>query len=145
MLNRYGVSGEHYRDQRTEILVHARKTDDLAEAIYHDEPAPHELMRWEAKDLQDWSNRDDLVYLITTAGYVKIGVAKNPVGRMNDMQVGCPTELLLWGLIKPGRRSARSLEFDLHRRFAEQRVRGEWFLFSVLKNLKLSLSGPRML
>jgi hypothetical protein len=133
MLNRYGVAGEHYRDERVQILVHARKADDLAAVINAEQPPSHEVLRWEGKDLLEWSAGCEMVYLVTTQRYVKIGVARNPESRVASMQVGCPTELYLWGLIMPVKQSARSLEYSLHRKFAEEKVRGEWFSCSVLE------------
>lgn len=62
-------------------------------------------------------------YLIKADGIdlVKIGIAKNPESRLKFLQTGQPMDLhLLWSV--PG-----SFESQLHERFAEYRVRGEWF------------------
>jgi hypothetical protein len=66
------------------------------------------------------------VYFITSEPdqYVKIGWSlKNPVGRMRELQTGCPEVLRLMAYF-PG-----SLEEErrLHRTFAELHYRGEWF------------------
>lgn len=56
-------------------------------------------------------------------GLVKIGSSRNPEGRLQRMQTGSPVLLRLVGLM-PGGTPA---ELELHERFAEHRVRGEWF------------------
>ncbi|WP_329103269.1 GIY-YIG nuclease family protein [Streptomyces sp. NBC_01439] len=71
------------------------------------------------------------VYVIAMDGsqLVKIGyTAGNPVQRMAGLQTGLPVALsLLWH-----REGSRALESALHARFAEHRVRGEWFDLSPL-------------
>lgn len=66
------------------------------------------------------------VYFITMEPdeFVKVGWSlNNPVGRMRELQTGCPEALRLMAYT-PG-----SLEDEkrLHRTFAELRYRGEWF------------------
>ncbi|HEV2557371.1 MAG TPA: GIY-YIG nuclease family protein [Microvirga sp.] len=65
----------------------------------------------------------EFVYFIRCEGFVKIGRAFSPSARLRDFQVGSPFPLELLAT-EPGddRR-----EFALHHRFAEYRVRGEWF------------------
>lgn len=67
------------------------------------------------------------VYLIGSqqARPVKIGVAKNAEARLADLQIGSPLRLhLMWKT-----RGGRSLERELHDRFAPYRIHGEWFDF----------------
>lgn len=62
-------------------------------------------------------------YLIAAEGspLVKIGLAKSPTARMAVLQTGQPMTLsLLWTC-------EGDYERQLHRRFAAQRMRGEWF------------------
>lgn len=62
-------------------------------------------------------------YLIGAEGspLVKIGMAKNPEARVKFLQTGQPMLLsLLWT-------HEDDHERTLHRRFADQRIRGEWF------------------
>ena len=54
---------------------------------------------------------------------VKIGYSTYPDGRMEILQRGNPNELFLIAAIPGG----IALEQRLHRRFAEGRIRGEWF------------------
>jgi len=42
---------------------------------------------------------------------------------MSNLQVGCPEELILLAVIDGG----REVEEELHARFADYRIRGEWF------------------
>lgn len=57
-------------------------------------------------------------------GNIKIGFTDGPVeSRIADLQTGCPVPIRLLGTA-PG---TLGDEKDLHRRFAAQRVHGEWF------------------
>ncbi|MGW2048608.1 GIY-YIG nuclease family protein [Streptomyces sp. NPDC001858] len=62
-------------------------------------------------------------YLIAADGtqLVKIGIAKDPMRRLRELQTGQPMDLhLLWSM-------AGDYERDLHVHFDVYRVRGEWF------------------
>ena len=62
-------------------------------------------------------------YLLAADGtdLVKIGIAKDPMRRLRELQTGQPMDLhLLWSV-------AGNYENDLHVHFAAYRVRGEWF------------------
>lgn len=67
------------------------------------------------------------VYLIgsTLSRPVKIGVAKSPAARLDELQVGSPVPLhVIWKT-----RGGRVLEGSLHKYFAPYRIHGEWFDF----------------
>jgi len=66
-------------------------------------------------------------YIIQVApsGLVKIGISKNIRNRMNNLQTASPFELRLVAYDRTGRYGQR--EYELHKRFSEYRVRGEWF------------------
>ena len=71
--------------------------------------------------------RKTYVYAIGGADrrLVKIGYSNDPQRRLNFIQVTCPFIVsILW--MKEG---GLPLEAALHRRFADRRVRGEWFEF----------------
>lgn len=65
------------------------------------------------------------VYFLETsaAGPIKIGWAKDPIKRANQLQTGHPEELTLIGVL-PG---SRHLEGNLHQRLSIGRLSGEWF------------------
>lgn len=66
------------------------------------------------------------VYFIQCIGPghpIKIGYAKNVAQRLAEHQCSSPYELRLIRAV-PG---PRPLEREMHRRFAEDRLRGEWF------------------
>jgi Meiotically Up-regulated Gene 113 (MUG113) protein len=74
------------------------------------------------------------IYLIGAAGLsaVKIGSARNPQLRLQQLQVGSPVPLaILWTypfLQSSGEeKEGMSLEKALHHRFAGRRLHGEWF------------------
>lgn len=67
------------------------------------------------------------VYVIEEIGspYIKIGSSSEPMGRLVDLQASTPHELrvvAMWEAERPG-----TVEAELHRRFQQARVRGEWF------------------
>jgi hypothetical protein len=69
-----------------------------------------------------------VIYFIraTHDGPVKIGYVTDEYaldGRLSSLQVASPDELYVDAIIPGG----RDLERDLHVRFAEGRIRGEWF------------------
>lgn len=65
------------------------------------------------------------VYLITArqVALVKIGCAYDPFLRLERLQTASPVELRLEALLK----GSHSEERAIHKLFAEERVRGEWF------------------
>lgn len=62
-------------------------------------------------------------------GPVKIGIANNPAQRLERLQCGNP-EPLYGRVLIPGNH-----ERELHKRYAEKKIRGEWFDASVLLDL----------
>jgi hypothetical protein len=61
-------------------------------------------------------------------GPIKIGTAGWREGRLTDLQVGNPTALKIIGSrLCHSYGEARDLEAALHRGYAPQRIRGEWF------------------
>lgn len=64
------------------------------------------------------------VYFITDGvGHVKIGYTVDVSARVRELQVGNPFPLSVIAAVKGG----AQLERELHRRFAEHRMCGEWF------------------
>lgn len=64
------------------------------------------------------------VYFITDGKYVKIGMSNNVKGRLDNLQSANPHKLSIALVVPYG---GRELELELHAKFAEHRVRGEWF------------------
>lgn len=62
-------------------------------------------------------------------GPIKIGYADNVGTRKSKLQNGCPYPLILlhWMVVD----DHKAIEYALHRRFAAQRMRGEWFEWSA--------------
>lgn len=65
------------------------------------------------------------IYFIGPWGFkvVKIGFATSWRKRLHSLQIGNPEELKLYALI----RGTQDEEKALHERFADRRIRGEWF------------------
>ena len=80
--------------------------------------------------LGDEANDEELkyetfVYLIGAVGRnrIKVGKADDPSQRLRQLQTGSAEQLQLLGVIK----AKASFESDLQLKFAEDRIRGEWF------------------
>lgn len=69
-----------------------------------------------------------MIYFIrdTLTNHVKIGHSRNPRKRLNELQTGSVNWLELMACL-PG---TAEDEAKLHKRFAKDRVRGEWFAIS---------------
>jgi len=67
------------------------------------------------------------VYFLRAAGLVKIGRTSNVRVRLRKLQKTSPVELQLLLVLRRGSDDAKTLEAELHRRFAEHRRHGEWF------------------
>jgi hypothetical protein len=65
------------------------------------------------------------VYFITCreSKVVKIGSSVSPHDRLREIQIGCATPLTVEGVMPGGAAEERAL----HRNFADERIRGEWF------------------
>lgn len=65
------------------------------------------------------------VYFITCrkTGTVKIGSSLEPHARLKELQTGHPFELKLEAVLPGG----TDEEFGFHRRFSDERLKGEWF------------------
>lgn len=70
------------------------------------------------------------VYFVTCreANSVKIGNSLEPHARLLEIQWGCPLELRLEAVLPGGHEE----EFALHARFADVRLRGEWFAINEI-------------
>lgn len=62
---------------------------------------------------------------------LKLGKGNNPTKRLRTLQTGNPNSLILLGTIEcESSEKAHELEGELHKRFKEERGRGEWFNFT---------------
>lgn len=65
-----------------------------------------------------------MVYFIQCGAFVKIGYcARDPIRRLEKLQVGNPVALTLLALIEGG----KDVEREWHDRYDKMRERGEWF------------------
>jgi hypothetical protein len=78
---------------------------------------------------------------------VKIGRTKDPKRRLGDLQTGCARKLSLTLAIGPmSGAKAKSTEKYLHRVFAPDCLRNEWFTDRVLRRLrKLQRESPAVI
>ena len=86
------------------------------------------------------------VYLMkdTANGRYKIGMSKKPEYRERTLQSEKPEITLICSKMYSSRDEARKIEKELHQRFKNNRIRGEWFNLSdsEVKNVRLYLEGP---
>ncbi len=83
------------------------------------------------------NKREKLVYFILNpvADLVKIGISEDPAVRLVALQANTPHRLSLLGVVPGGAEK----EKELHKQFANLRVRGEWFSFDT--ELKEFING----
>lgn len=68
------------------------------------------------------------IYLLNAGEYWKIGKTTNPDARLERLAIQLPFPCEQLGLFGPmSLEGMDSAEKDLHRRFSERRVNGEWF------------------
>jgi hypothetical protein len=67
----------------------------------------------------------EYLYLIRSGDHVKIGISRNIKARLADLQVGNPVPLAIIATFAFA--DAGPVERAVHERFADARVRGEWF------------------
>ena len=70
-----------------------------------------------------------MIYLIqnVTTDDIKIGISKNPLKRLSQLQTGNGDKLILLGVYEVG--NDRAIEKRLHKMFWQSRQKGEWFRF----------------
>jgi hypothetical protein len=73
-----------------------------------------------------WPDKPGVYAVVGMPGYVKIGNSQHIAGRLSDIQGSCPVPLRLAAVLSTEPPDERSW----HARFAEERVRGEWFALS---------------
>lgn len=70
-------------------------------------------------------------------GSIKIGVSDNPEERCKQLQTGNQKKLrVICKFPFERRRTALDLERELHEKFKEHRLEGEWFRKSILRKFK---------
>lgn len=80
------------------------------------------------------------VYFITCreANAVKIGSSLEPHGRLPEIQHSCPLPLTLEAVLPGGREE----ELAFHRRFEDDRIRGEWFTITAIIETIIAANPP---
>lgn len=89
-----------------------------------------------------------MIYLIGATleigDLVKIGTSVQPLARLKSLQTGCPNKIAILALVPGG----HAFERTLHRRYARERVSGEWFKVSPRLRewaLQQVMKAPQML
>ncbi len=63
----------------------------------------------------------EYIYFISDETAIKIGKSNDPLKRLNQLQIGNPRDLKLLGT------SPLLDEYELHEKFKDKLIRGEWF------------------
>lgn len=88
------------------------------------------------------STRSQYVYFIESIGHdaIKIGTAHDVYRRLAQLQTGNPNELLVRAIVL----GDVDTEYHYHQRFADVRIRGEWFRYTgkIDRFLKRHAAGP---
>jgi len=102
-------------------LIYSVSLDDLE--MYKCEPKEHNYN--ERKSYSDNCEKTNLYFIEDEAnGAIKIGVANCPETRMRQLQVGNPNKLFLLKVIDDINPID---ELDIHEKYKNYRIRGEWF------------------
>lgn len=67
--------------------------------------------------------RETVYFISTESGPIKIGKAKNVVGRLKTLQTSSPEKLSVMGVYF----GPQGIEHSLHGKFADLRIKGEWY------------------
>ena len=69
------------------------------------------------------------VYIIgREEGPVKVGISRNPAGRLDQIKAGCPFEIdVICQASMPDRSAAFAIEYAFHSSNSDRRLSGEWF------------------
>jgi hypothetical protein len=99
-----------------------KKVIDYLERLSIDELEGGEI----AQSYEDRTEKDSYIYLMknTRNGYTKIGISKNPKHREKTLQSEEPEIDLIWKKEIP---NAIGREIELHKKYSDKRIRGEWF------------------
>jgi hypothetical protein len=83
------------------------------------------LLGYTRQILDGEKKRKDIVYFIQSinGGNIKIGVSRNPIERLRELQPSCPDQLVILTMVKGGPEK----ESEFHERFVEHNVHHEWF------------------
>jgi hypothetical protein len=109
-------------------------------AVNRGNPLGRHLCRAVAVMDSEIARRDgSSVYLVRAGNWIKIGWSRNVGARISQLQTGNADPIELIATISGG----RALERQLHERFADSRVSGEWFKYGPeLANYVASLNQP---
>ena len=121
-----GIIHEHFRDQRglNEALRDLARTDHEFETLADIIPEPVPRAR-----PTSFAPRDGYVYLIRWEERYKVGRSDDPSRALKEIRAQLPSSASIVHTIKTD--DPVGIEAYWHRRFADKRLRGEWFDLSL--------------
>lgn len=116
-----------YRDGRDTIKVRVFTEGECLDLSLMDflSDFPQSAEEYTEEGVTEWApeRRASVVYFISDGEAVKIGISKNPTKRLAQLQTGHPRRLSILATLPGG----ADEEMQLHGRFREHRLHGEWF------------------
>lgn len=103
---------------RAKTFAFLAEAQDYLHSVHSNSPGAREIN-------QSLLDGGITVYFIqpVDGGFIKIGRARDPIRRLTVLQLGCPVQLRLLGVIGGG----AERESWLHQKFTHLRMHGEWF------------------
>lgn len=80
-------------------------------------------------ELKKYFEENEFVYVIYSEYGCKIGISRNPTQRLEQIRQGLPSQKAMFLGLYQGERSS-FFEAQLHKRFKNRNISGEWFVLS---------------
>lgn len=126
LLKQLGIEESHIRVVVGELTMQeAKHRESISNMSRYIDLLNKEYGEWTPLPVERRDQTNGFVYFITDGdrGTVKIGFSTDPKSRMASLQTSTPSKLELLATIEGDMQTER----QLHQRFAEYRVSGEWF------------------
>ena len=141
------LSAADLKRSDSDHILSAQVLDDVA-GLPGFAAALHETGLWDASNgfadlCRPWKKIHRRVYIIRASGtdLYKIGFSSSPLGkRLNQLTSGCPYPLQV--VLDLPCSNAKELEKKSHKRFADRKQKGEWFVF-IAAQIEVAISFCR--
>ena len=116
-------NGQFYKDMA--LLVERGFVDIVQSGCISRTKSIYRLSdRWKNNSKREKNENIGFVYIMKMDSFFKIGISKNPLRRLGDLQTA-PTEIKLVFSAKV--QNPREVEGFLHSLFCDKKMKGEWF------------------
>lgn len=77
------------------------------------------------------------IYVIGYGNMMKVGISRNPLNRLSQLQTAVPEDLAIYFLCAmPSRKMVERVEASIHKKLAHRHARGEWFRIDAADAVK---------